>query len=313
MRFAILILSLGLAPAEEPRQPPASETAGAPAAGPPVLAAAPAAPLESYLGAHATAVKHLEEREFEETGLSVTEVVENSPAHEAGIQPGDRLLTLAGKPLRTPQQLEAQIASFKPGTEVELEVRRENRKFAVKARTVPRLAPRPAPPSDPFVEDRRLGATVASLTEPEARAENLPLGEGARIIGFYPGSPLEAAGLEKGDVLWKLAGEPVYGGEDFLARLRNVEPDVKVELEVSRRGERRALAVRTSNRLRSLQYFHFPGIVIYEWNPRKKDKTFGVLLNLFKFTRHDEERTYRLFYLIFWTTGDNEELRKVEP
>lgn len=279
---------------------------------PPEEEAAPAGS-EGYLGAHTTTVSLLEEDPDKEEGIAVTRVVENSPAEAAGVRVGDRLLSLDAVVLRSSRQLEALVAARPPGTEVALEVRRGEAVLSVRARLVARLRPRTAPPVARYLEDRRLGARVATLSTGEAEAEGIPPGEGVRVLSFYPGSSLETAGVELDDVIWALEGEPIYGGEDFIRRARALEPDRKIDLLVSRGGERHTIRARTTDRSRSLHYFHFPGIVIYESDARKEDATFGLLLNIFKYTRHEDERTYRILYIIKWTTGDNEELRRVEP
>jgi S1-C subfamily serine protease len=271
------------------------------------------APPESYLGIETTALERLESEFEEEPGLTVVKVVENSPAAAAGFEVGDRVLTLDEEPLRSPQHLERLVATSPPGTRLTLEVERERRVLVLRPRTVPRLEPRPPPPPARFLETQRLGVEVATLSADESEAHRLPLGEGVKVASFYAGSPLEAAGLERGEVIWKLDGEPLYGPIDFQARVRATEPYQRIGLETVRGRERHALELRTSKRNRSLKYFHFPGVVIYEADPLREETTFGLLLNLFKFTRQRDERTYRIFYFIKWTTGDNEELRPVTP
>jgi serine peptidase DegS len=62
-------------------------------------------------------------------GLLVREVSRDGPAWQAGIRQGDALVSLNGEPLTDSQAFELKIATFLPGTRVELEVNRAGQKF----------------------------------------------------------------------------------------------------------------------------------------------------------------------------------------
>ena len=51
-------------------------------------------------------------------GAVVRRVGDGSPAQEAGVEQGDILLTLAGKPIASPSQVNFLLRRMKPGTEV---------------------------------------------------------------------------------------------------------------------------------------------------------------------------------------------------
>ncbi|MHB8196566.1 MAG: S1C family serine protease, partial [Vulcanimicrobiaceae bacterium] len=55
-------------------------------------------------------------------GVPVIDVVPGSPADRAGIQPGDVILRVNGKPVSTVGALQKEIAAMKPGDEVRLDV-----------------------------------------------------------------------------------------------------------------------------------------------------------------------------------------------
>ncbi|MBI4606916.1 MAG: hypothetical protein HY721_33555, partial [Planctomycetes bacterium] len=106
-------------------------------------------------------------------------------------------------------------------------------------------------------------------------------------------------------------GKGVHGADDLLALAREVAPGAKVTLVVARGEERREVAFRARDPEGYVAYFHFPGVVIYEHDARKDATTFGVILNIFKYTRVESRRTYRFFWVVSLTTGTNEELREV--
>jgi len=70
------------------------------------------------------------------SGCSIKTTTKSSPAQQAGIQFGDMILAIDGKPLAGPRpcdQLQAQIVAHKAGEDIELDVRRGAHKIKVKA------------------------------------------------------------------------------------------------------------------------------------------------------------------------------------
>jgi S1-C subfamily serine protease len=73
-------------------------------------------------------------------GVLVESVEEGSPAQAAGVRPGDTLERLAGKPVRTMEDVSHILASHAPGDVVEIEIRTGGITHGAKAT----LADRPA-------------------------------------------------------------------------------------------------------------------------------------------------------------------------
>ncbi|MFN8547615.1 MAG: M20/M25/M40 family metallo-hydrolase [Candidatus Eisenbacteria bacterium] len=61
---------------------------------------------------------------------------------------------------------------------------------------------------------------------------------GVLLSGVTPGSPAEAAGFQKGDVLIELGGTPVDNLSDFTAALKDHQPGDKVSVTVQRGAEK---------------------------------------------------------------------------
>jgi serine protease DegS len=64
-------------------------------------------------------------------GVVITNLYSNSPALQAGLQPGDLLESIDGKALSSAQEANARIASARPGTIVQLSVQRGTQRGAV--------------------------------------------------------------------------------------------------------------------------------------------------------------------------------------
>lgn len=73
--------------------------------------------------------ERLPELRFPENGMFIDGVVANSPARSAGIQPGDVLVQLNGRPLRSIEQMQNYMRTTKPGQTTSLRIWRDGRTF----------------------------------------------------------------------------------------------------------------------------------------------------------------------------------------
>jgi S1-C subfamily serine protease len=73
-------------------------------------------------------------------GVMVGNIVVRSPAHKAGIQPGDVILALGGKKITNPMELQDSIAALRPGTKVNVLIQRNDVKKSLSliAESMPR-------------------------------------------------------------------------------------------------------------------------------------------------------------------------------
>jgi serine protease DegS len=62
---------------------------------------------------------------------------------------------------------------------------------------------------------------------------------GVQVLGFYPGSPATASGLQRGDVITDLDGAPVTSYQDFMGTIARKAPGATVRIRVIRPGEAR--------------------------------------------------------------------------
>jgi len=123
-------------------------------------------------------------------GALVNDVPPSSPAAKAGIEVGDVIRAVNGKPINVFSDLPPMIGLMAPGTKVTLDVLRDGklRKVAVAlapldnsaGNAVPRTAADDAKPSAP-TNVELLGLQVADLTAAERSRLGLEAGEGVRI------------------------------------------------------------------------------------------------------------------------------------
>lgn len=76
----------------------------------------------------------------------------------------------------------------------------------------------------------------AMLTDNDARALGLPAARGALIMAVTKGSSADVAGLQPGDVVVELFGEPVNTADDVLTHMFSATPGVRAHAVVIRNG-----------------------------------------------------------------------------
>ncbi|MGQ0645163.1 MAG: trypsin-like peptidase domain-containing protein, partial [Elusimicrobiota bacterium] len=90
-----------------------------------------------------------------------------------------------------------------------------------------------------------MGVEIAPLDDVAARQFGVPDGKGVLINRVLPGSPAEKAGLARGDVIRRFAGEKVEGPDALMLIVAKTAPKKKVEIVVLRQGKERELALVT--------------------------------------------------------------------
>ncbi|MGB8476140.1 MAG: Do family serine endopeptidase [Candidatus Acidiferrum sp.] len=88
-----------------------------------------------------------------------------------------------------------------------------------------------------------LGVSVQAVNADMAKAFGLNQGGGALVAEVTPGSPAAKAGIERGDIILDLNGQPVNTPEDLSVHIAELAPGTAVHLKVSRNGQTRDVDV----------------------------------------------------------------------
>jgi serine protease Do len=88
-----------------------------------------------------------------------------------------------------------------------------------------------------------LGVAVQPLTPELAEAMQLETQEGALIAQVAPGSPADAAGLARGDVIVQLGSQPIARMRDLPRAVAGTAPNTENDVTVLRDGERKTFDV----------------------------------------------------------------------
>lgn len=190
----------------------------------------------------------------DQEGVLVSGTVPGSPAEAAGFQPGDVLVSLAGRPVSVtvPEELpifNQYAASLEIGRAAEALVLRGGQRLSLQ------VTPDLREPRQPW--PRELGAwgiTARDLSLIEAREMRRETRDGVLVTSVRPGGPGDEAKpkLLERDVIVAVAGRPVRGLADLDAATEETlaaQPEpAPVLVSFDRRGERYLTVVRLGRR-----------------------------------------------------------------
>lgn len=165
-----------------------------------------------------------------------------SPADEAGIRPGDELLTIDGRPIREGIEFCIALIGCRPEQVIDLQVRRAGR--LVDAKMVLKSRPRP---DGAQLAMEKLGLDVQELQPEVAEALGLAGVSGLLVSGVEPGSPAEQTGLQRRDVLIGIGRHSVASLDDLGQLLEVVRSGEALPITVLRVDRR--MKVRLSGEL----------------------------------------------------------------
>jgi serine protease Do len=170
-----------------------------------------------------------------EKGVIVSQVMPNTPAAVAGLQEGDVIVSVNGKPVETAHGLSARVAGMKPGKEVDLKIVREGKEQTLTATlgTMPSAEVVQAGPSDRQPKPK-WGMGVQDITPEMARRLNLDSDKGVVVVQVTPGSPAAKAELQRGDVIRSVEREKIGSMQEFMQAIRQAEDKKQIVLRVQR-------------------------------------------------------------------------------
>jgi Do/DeqQ family serine protease len=142
-------------------------------------------------------------------GALVSDVRKGSPAEKAGVERGDVITSLDGRPVADGNELRNRVASTNPGSGVSLGLVRDGRERTVRVE-LGELRPTQAKAdaAEPG-EKARLGLAVRPVSPEEARELGLESKQGLLVSEVDPAGPAADAGIRPGDVIEQVNRRPV--------------------------------------------------------------------------------------------------------
>ncbi|GAA4010956.1 Do family serine endopeptidase [Sphingomonas swuensis] len=182
-------------------------------------------------------------------GELVRSVVPGQPAQRAGLQQGDVILRVGGRPVTPDETASYLIANVTPGQRVPIEIIRDGRRQTVTATVaqrpteeeLARIGGATTPEGTPFDPNDRnqpavpagqaLGLSLQPLTAEIAQAVNVPAGtRGMVVTNVDPNSDAAEKGIQRGDVIISINRQAV-----------NSQAQVTAAVDAARRANRTAV------------------------------------------------------------------------
>ncbi|MEO8053440.1 MAG: Do family serine endopeptidase, partial [Acidobacteriota bacterium] len=181
--------------------------------------------------------------EKEARGALVGDVSANSPAQKAGIEKGDIILDVNGKPVAGSNELRMTISQMQPDANIHLKVARNGaqRDIAVQLGELSTTAAS-AKHNGEKESSVLSGVSVENLDAQSAQELKLPANaQGVVVTNVSPTSEASNAGLRRGDVIQEVNHKPVKNTSDFERAVGSSKEETL--LLVNRNGSTMYLAV----------------------------------------------------------------------
>jgi len=188
---------------------------------------------------------------------ALAKVSPGSPAARAGLKKGDRIVAADGRPISRAAQVKEALARHYAGDTIRLTIARGEDEFEREIKLVGDLQPyahpfigilpirdrgssqddSPQDASAPGREPKKNEATDDETDDPAAGDSGAESGVAVRWV--YPESPAHGAGIEAGDVILKIDGQPISNRVQATDRLTGHQPGDTIKLHFRREGETR--------------------------------------------------------------------------
>ncbi len=188
----------------------------------------------------------------EQTGLLVTNVVENSPAEDAGFREEDVIVEFDGNKVEEANAFTRLVRDAGAEKKVTVILMRDGERKTMEVILGKRRTSQSysysfgsgsAPGVFAFSGRPRLGVQVHELDESLATYFKVQPREGVLILEVNEDSPAEKAGLKSGDVITKIGEEKIRDAEDLIEALAEYEDGDKVSLAYVRQGKSATLEI----------------------------------------------------------------------
>jgi serine protease Do len=161
--------------------------------------------------------------EKEAHGVVVGDVTAGSPAQQGGIERGDIILDMNGKPVNDRNQLRNEVSMMQPGTSVKLTVLHNGteKNLTVKLGEMPTETAKAESESKEDSTKALQGVEVTNVTPRTAERLGLPGSTtGVVVTDIDPASKMADSGLHKGDIIQEVNHQPVKNISEFQSAMK---------------------------------------------------------------------------------------------
>ena len=169
-----------------------------------------------------------------DSGVLVSDAVENSPAEKAGIRRGDIIIEYDGKKTDEPSQIRNMVANTLPGEERTLTILRDGKQLSIKATIGEVPSDLQGGPGD--YQSVLKGIGVQEITPELAKKMNIPARMQGVVINDIDESSPAAGILTQGDVVQEINRKQISNLKEFQEIASKIKKDEGVLLLIFRNG-----------------------------------------------------------------------------
>jgi serine protease Do len=176
------------------------------------------------------------------TGILISQVMENSPAAHAGLRQGDVIINYQNKPVTTIGGFRNLVALSPPKSQQKLTIIRDGKRLDIKV-IIGKL------PTDGLValtsekSSEELGLSVQTITTSLSQQYNVKSGQGVLVTAVKPDSVAAMAGIDPGTVILQVDRKAVNNAEEFSRALQKSSGDKSVLLLLQKNEIQRYLVL----------------------------------------------------------------------
>ena len=167
-------------------------------------------------------------------GAVLVNIIEDSPAAAAGLQPGDVVVEVNGKPVESAASLRNQVGLSRVGEKLKLTFVREGKRRNITIKVAERETAEL--PSD-LRNERLAGATFGDIPEDSPAYGRI---RGVMVFEVEQGSRVAAAGLREGDIISSVNRAPTRNLAEFLRVVNQLKGQMLLRVQ---RGNHAAFMV----------------------------------------------------------------------
>jgi serine protease Do len=167
-------------------------------------------------------------------GALIADVVQKSPAEEAGLQRGDIIIEFDGKAVDDPLSLKNMVAGILPNKKVSIEIIRDGSRKTLTV-TISEASGETQTPVEAF-DNQLKGVQIQTLSPELRRSLGIPdRTKGVVITDIEEGSPAEGI-LKRGDVVMEINRHGIEDSKDYEAVVSKIESAQDILLLIYRKG-----------------------------------------------------------------------------
>lgn len=151
------------------------------------------------------------------SGIYVSEVLDRSAAREAGLEEGDVIVSLNGKPTRSRGEMQEAITGHSPGDRVSIEFYRDGKRKKVEATLRNNHGDVGLTRAD---DETSLGASFAAIDSDTAR--RLEIRHGVAVTEIESSGRFAGAGIREGFIILSINGSRITKPEDITSLYRAI-------------------------------------------------------------------------------------------